>query len=84
MCSYNEINGTLNSQNQRLLTKILRDEWGFKGLVMSDWGAVADHTAAVKAGLDLEMPGKGTESVDEIVAAVEDGSLPKKRFGSRG
>ena len=78
MCSYNEINGTLNSQNQRLLTKILRDEWGFKGLVMSDWGAVADHTAAVKAGLDLEMPGKGTESVDEIVAAVEDGSLPKK------
>lgn len=75
MCSYNEINGTLNSQNQRLLTKILRDEWGFKGLVMSDWGAVADHKAAIKAGLDLEMPGKGTESVDEIVAAVEDGSL---------
>ncbi len=49
MCSYNAINGTLNSQNKRLLTDILRDEWGFKGLVMSDWGAVADHTAAIQA-----------------------------------
>lgn len=75
MCSYNAINGTLSSQNRRLLTNILRDEWGFKGLVMSDWGAVADHTAAIKAGLDLEMPGKGDQSVDEIVTAVKNGSL---------
>ncbi|MDH5106645.1 glycoside hydrolase family 3 C-terminal domain-containing protein [Lentilactobacillus diolivorans] len=71
MCSYNQINGTLNSQNHRLLTDILRNEWGFKGLVMSDWGAVADHTAAIKAGLDLEMPGKGDLSTEEIVAAVK-------------
>lgn len=75
MCSYNRLNGTLNSQNQRLLTDILRNEWGFEGLVMSDWGAVADHVAAVKAGLDLEMPGKGQASVDEIVAAVKEGRL---------
>lgn len=75
MCSYNKINGTLNSQNQRLLTHILRDEWGFDGLVMSDWGAVADHVAALKAGLDLEMPGNGQESVDEIVTAVREGRL---------
>lgn len=75
MCSYNRLNGTLNSQNQRLLTDILRNEWGFEGLVMSDWGAVADHVAAIKAGLDLEMPGKGQASVDEIVAAVKDGRL---------
>lgn len=75
MCSYNRLNGTLNSQNQRLLTDILRNEWGFAGLVMSDWGAVADHVAAIKAGLDLEMPGKGQKSVDEIVRAVKEGRL---------
>lgn len=78
MCSYNKVNGTLNSQNQRLLTRILRDEWGFDGLVMSDWGAVADHVAALQAGLDLEMPGKGPASVDEIVGAVKDGQLDEK------
>ena len=75
MCSYNAINGTLNSQNKRLLTDILRDEWGFKGLVMSDWGAVADHIAAIQAGLDLEMPGKGPASTQEIVDAVNAGEL---------
>lgn len=67
MCSYNKINGTLNSQNERLLTTILRNQWGFQGMVMYDWGEVADHVAAIKAGLDLEMPGKGKYSVDEIV-----------------
>ena len=75
MCSYNKLNGVQVSQNQRLLTRILRDEWGFDGLVMSDWGAVVDHVAALKAGLDLEMPGKGQASVDEIVAAVKEGRL---------
>ncbi|WP_143804067.1 glycoside hydrolase family 3 N-terminal domain-containing protein, partial [Oenococcus oeni] len=77
-CSYNAINGTLNSQNQRLLTQILREEWGFKGLVMSDWGAVSDHVAALKAGLDLEMPGKGNESTSEIIEAVNKGQLDEK------
>ena len=62
MCSYNALNGTLNSQNHWLLTDVLRQEWGFDGLVMSDWGAVAAHTAAIKAGLDLAMPGKGAET----------------------
>ncbi|GHP14934.1 glycosyl hydrolase [Lentilactobacillus fungorum] len=80
MCSYNAINGTLNSQNKRLLTDILRNEWGFDGLVMSDWGAVADHVAALKAGLDLEMPGKGQESIDEIVEAVQNGRLSESEL----
>lgn len=75
MCSYNAINGVLNSQNYRLLTEILRNEWGFQGAVMSDWGAVADNIAALKAGLDLEMPGTGADSSDKIVAAIKDGSL---------
>lgn len=75
MCSYNKLNGVQVSNNQRLLTHILRDEWGFDGLVMSDWGAVVDHIKAIKAGLDLEMPGKGQKSIDEIVTAVKNGTL---------
>lgn len=80
MCSYNALNGTLNSQNHWLLTDVLRQEWGFDGLVMSDWGAVADHTAAIKAGLDLEMPGKGAESEQEIIDAVHDGTLDEHQL----
>ena len=75
MCSYNKLNGVQVSQNQRLLTNILRNEWGYQGLVMSDWGAVVDHIAAVKAGLDLEMPGKGDASKEEIIRAVKEGRL---------
>ncbi|MFC6274514.1 beta-glucosidase [Levilactobacillus tangyuanensis] len=75
MTSYNKINGVLNSQNKRLLREILRDEWGYHGAVMSDWGAVADHPLALRAGLDLEMPGKGQASIDEIIRAVETGEL---------
>jgi beta-glucosidase len=75
MCSYNKLNGVQVSQNQRLLTHILRDEWGYQGLVMSDWGAVVDHVAAINAGLDLEMPGKGDASKEEIVQAIKEGRL---------
>ncbi|UIF28381.1 glycoside hydrolase family 3 C-terminal domain-containing protein [Levilactobacillus brevis] len=75
MTSYNRTNGVLNSQNRHLLRDILRDEWGFHGAIMSDWGAVADHAAALTASLDLEMPGKGQASVDEIIRAVETGEL---------
>ena len=57
MCSYNKINGTYGSENYHTLTEILKGEWGFEGLVVSDWGAVHDRVAALKAGLDLEMPG---------------------------
>lgn len=75
MCSYNRINGTYASQDPWLLTEVLRDEWGFDGLVVSDWGAVDDPTAAVAAGLDLEMPSTGGASARRIAAAVEAGEL---------
>lgn len=75
MCSYNAINGTLASQNEWLLTELLRGEWGFEGLVVSDWGAVKDRVAALGAGLDLEMPPKLGISEVAVVAASENGEM---------
>jgi beta-glucosidase len=75
MCSYNKINGEYASQHRWLLTEVLRDEWGFEGLVVSDWGAVVDRVAAVAAGLDLTMPGPDPAGDAALVRAVEDGSL---------
>ena len=75
MCSYNKVNDVYASQNHWLLTEVLRDEWGFEGLVMSDWGAVRDRVAAVAAGLDLEMPASGGRTDAEVVAAVREGRL---------
>ena len=75
MCSYNKIWGEYSSQNKRLLTDILRDEWGFEGLVVSDWGAVDDRPKGVAAGLDLEMPGSMGKNDKRIVEAVKNGEL---------
>ena len=78
MCSYNKVNGTFMSENTALLTKILRDEWGYQGMVMSDWGAVHDRIQGVRAGLDLEMPG-GMHLYDEALKeAVENGELTEE------
>ncbi|RLP77906.1 beta-glucosidase [Mycetocola tolaasinivorans] len=73
MSSYNRINGVFASEDHSLQTELLRGEWGFDGVVMSDWGAVNDRVAAVSSGLDLEMPPSDTDA--EIVAAVESGTL---------
>lgn len=75
MCSYNRVNGVYSSENPWLLTKVLRDEWGFEGLVVSDWGAVNDRVAGLVAGMDLEMPETGGVTDAQILAAVQDGSL---------
>ncbi len=75
MCSYNRVNGVYSSENPWLLTTVLRDEWGFDGLVMSDWGAVNDRVVGVEAGLDLEMPASGGRTDAQLVAAVRDGRL---------
>ena len=77
MCSYNRINGTFASENGYVLTDILRKEWGFKGIVVSDWGATADRVQGIRAGLDLEMPASFGYNDKKIVDAVKDGSLPE-------
>ncbi len=78
MCSYNRINGVYSCENEWLLNKVLRDEWGFQGLVMTDWGAMNERVASLKAGLDLEMPDCHGETDKQIAAAVEDGSLSEE------
>lgn len=75
MCAYNRINGVYAAENAWLLGTVLRDEWGFDGAVVSDWGAVRDRVAAVAAGLDLEMPTTNGVTDADVVAAVEAGTL---------
>jgi beta-glucosidase len=75
MCSYNKLNGTYAAENHRLLTEILREEWGFEGFVVSDWGAVHDRVDALEAGLDLEMPGPRERRVKAVIDAVRSGKL---------
>jgi beta-glucosidase len=75
MCAYNRINGVYASEDPWLLTTVLRDEWGFEGVVVSDWGAVNDRVAGVKAGLDLEMPSSGGRTDAQLVEGVRTGAL---------
>ena len=75
MCAYNKLNGTYCSENHRLLVDILKNEWGFEGFVVSDWGAVHDRVASLKGGVDLEMPGPRERRVKAVVEAVRSGAL---------
>ncbi|EXG82787.1 glycoside hydrolase family 3 C-terminal domain-containing protein [Cryptosporangium arvum] len=78
MCSYNRINGVYASEDPWLLTDVLRGDWGFDGLVVSDWGAVNAREAAVAAGLDLEMPSSGGGGTRRILDAVAAGQLSEE------
>lgn len=78
MCAYNQVNGVPASHNHWLLTEVLREQWGYEGLVVSDWGAVSDRVAGVAAGMDLEMPGSGGTTDAEVVAAVRSGELSEE------
>ncbi|MEJ2290717.1 MAG: glycoside hydrolase family 3 C-terminal domain-containing protein [Deinococcales bacterium] len=80
MAAYNRVDGELCYRNARLLKEILVDEWGFDGVVVSDWGAVRDPVAALEAGLHLEMPGPKRLHVDAVVDAVEGGRLDPARL----
>jgi beta-glucosidase len=75
MCAYNKLNGVFASEHHTLLTRILKDEWGFEGLVVSDWGAVRDRVAALRGGLDWEMPGPQDRRVKAVREAVRSGEL---------
>lgn len=75
MCAYNRLNGVYCSENKWLLNDVLRDEWGFRGIVMSDWGAINQRTRALAAGLDLEMPGGNRDNDSKLVVAVQNHEL---------
>lgn len=78
MCSYNRINNAYSSENKFLLTDVLREKWGFDGLVVSDWGAVNNRPEGIEAGLDLEMPSSHGVNDKKIVDSVKNGSLDEK------
>lgn len=77
MSSYNMVNGTYANENYHLLTEILRNEWGFNGFVVTDWGADNDHVAGVRNGSNLVMPAPGPDCAIQIVKAVKEGRLPE-------
>lgn len=75
MCSYNKIDGVYSSENPWLLRDVLRDEWGFDGFTVTDWGACNDHVKGIAAGLNLSMPSLGDAADQEVVRAVREGRL---------
>ena len=83
MSSYNLVNGTYANENKHLLMEILRDEWGFDGAVITDWGGSNDHARGVKNGSTLEMPAPGGDSVRELLAAVESGKISESDIDAR-
>ena len=78
MCAYPKLNGVHCSDSKKLLTDILRTEWGFGGLVVTDWGAMNDRIEGFRAGCDLNMPGGSDYMEKEVLQAVRDGSLPER------
>lgn len=83
MNAYNRINGVYASQNEWLQQQVLRKEWGFEGLIVTDWGASVDRVPGLKAGTDLEMPSSGTLNTQKIIAAVQSGELDEKILNER-
>jgi beta-glucosidase len=78
MCAYNKLNGAYGSENYHLLVEILKQKWGYEGMVVSDWGAVHNRVAALAGGLDLEMPGPNDRRVQTVIEAVRSGKLQEK------
>jgi beta-glucosidase len=80
MTAYNPVNGVDSTENSHLLRTVLRDQWGFKGFVIADWGAVNDRIVSLIAGTNLEMPGSGSYNPEKIIAAVREGRLQPERL----
>jgi len=78
MCSYNRINHVFAAENKWLIHEVLREKWGFKGAVITDWGAICDRVKGLLAGVDIEMPASGGVTDIQIVEAVRNGSLPEE------
>lgn len=78
MCAYNRLNGEYCSENKYLLMDILREEWGYEGVVISDWGAVHERALGIEAGLDIEMPGNKGFNDKKLIAAVKHGTLSEE------
>ncbi|MCC8023430.1 MAG: hypothetical protein LIO46_06620, partial [Clostridiales bacterium] len=83
MNAYNRVNGEFCSENEYLQEKILREEWGFEGLLVTDWGASVDRIKGMKNGTDLEMPSSGTLNTEKIVRAVKSGALKEEVLNRR-
>ena len=77
MTSYNEVNGEYANENAHLLLDILRGEWGYDGMVVTDWGGSNDHVKGIKCRSNLEMPNPGLDSARQVIAAIENGTLTK-------
>lgn len=80
MMAYNKVNGKYCTENSHLMEDILRGEWGFEGLTVSDWMATADRVRALKAGLDLEMPGTGYYTISKVAKAYRDGEVSQEEI----
>ena len=83
MTSYNEVNGTYTNENRHLLIDILRGDWKYDGMVVTDWGGSNDHVEGVRAGSDLEMPAPGLDSARQLVRAIEDGTMTMEELDAR-
>ena len=83
MSSYNMVNGTYANENKHLLSDILRDEWGFDGFVVTDWGADNNHTGGVRAGSNLVMPAPGADCALELIQSVKDGKIDESVLDER-
>ncbi len=83
MSAYNRVNGVYAASSRELLTDILKDEWGFSGVVVSDWGGCMDTTADARAGLDLEMPGPARRMGEKLLAAVREGAVAEAQIDDK-